>query len=309
MSTSGSYRLLSTFNDLAEEAYDIIQLGADGETLSGDMLVRARKSCNFMLKSWAAQGIHLWTQEEGTLFLVVGQSKYDFSSSNLANTWYETTLSAAEASGQTVISATSTADMTALDTIGILLDTKDIHWTTIVSKTATEVTITSALPSAAASGNKIINYVSSSFIPVNRITNVRRRESSQYEIPINFESRDDYFNLPDKVSTGSPVQSYFSRQQPPGIMYVWPPTSTADTAINFTYERPIQIVVAGTDELDIPEYWYEAIIYNLAQRLILKYGCGSERAAMIRADAKAALDLALEFDSETYPINMVMQNA
>jgi hypothetical protein len=137
----------------------------------------------------------------------------------------------------------------------------------------------------------------------------RRRESGSYEISMNFESRADYFNLPDKVSNGSPVQSYFSRQQPPGIMYIWPPPASAVEAINFTYERPIQIINEGTDNIDIPEYWHEAIIYGLAERLILKFGCTEVRAAMILARAKLSLDIALEFDSELYPITMVMKNA
>lgn len=309
MATSGTYRLNTTFADIAEEALDQLQISADGETLSGDLLLRSMKTFNFMLKAWAGHGIHLWTQEEGTLFLVVGQSKYDFASSNLANTWHETTLSAAEATGQTVLSVASTANMTATDVIGIVLDTKDIHWTTVVSATSTEVTIAAALPSAAASGSFVRHYTASSFIPVNRLMNTRRRESSSYEIPINFESREDYFNLPDKVTTGSPVQSYFSRQQPHGIMYLWPSPSTAKTAINFTYERPIQTISLSTQNIDVPEYWYEALVYGLAKRLIPKMGCTSERAAILTATAQQALEQALSFDSELYPITMVMKNA
>jgi len=309
MTTSGVYRLTPTFNDVVEEALDILQLGEDGETLDGNLVERARKTANFMLKGWAGQGIHLWTQEEGTLFLVVGQSKYSFASSNLANNWNETTLSAAEASGQTVLSVTDTTNIAVADVIGILLETKDIFWTTVASKTSTEVTVDVALPSAAASGAKVRSYVASSFIPVNRITEVRRRESNTYEISINFESREDYFNLPNKTSTGEPVQSYFSRQETSGDMYIWPAPSTAETAINFSYERPIQVISLASQTLDIPEYWYEAFIYGLANRLIPKFGCTVARAQIISGMAREFMDIALSFDSETYPIKMVMRNA
>jgi len=309
MTTSGTYRLGATFDEIAEEALDILQMGEDGETLSGNMVERCRKSANFMLKAWAGQGIHLWTQQEGTLFLVVGQSKYDFASANLANTWYETTLSAAEATGQNILSVTLTTNITVGDVAGILLDTKDMFWTTVLSKTSTTITTAAVLPSAAASGAKVKTYVSGSFIPVNRVTDVRRRESMSYEIPINFESREDYFNLPDKTSTGEPVQSYFSRQETAGNMYIWPPPSTADTAINFTYERPLQIVSTGSQTIDIPEYWYEAMIYNLAKRLIPKFGCTVARAQIIANMAEEFLNVALDFDSEMYPIRMVMNHA
>ena len=309
MTTSGTYRLGATFDEIAEEALDILQMGEDGETLSGNMVERCRKSANFMLKAWAGQGIHLWTQQEGTLFLVVGQSKYDFASANLANTWHETTLSAAEATGQNILSVTLTTNITVGDVAGILLDTKDMFWTTVLSKTSTTITTAAVLPSAAASGAKVRTYVSGSFIPVNRVTDVRRRESTSYEIPINFESREDYFNLPDKTSTGEPVQSYFSRQETAGNMYIWPPPSTADTAINFTYERPLQIVSTGSQTIDIPEYWYEAMIYNLAKRLIPKFGCTVARAQIIANMAEEFLNVALDFDSEMYPIRMVMNHA
>jgi len=306
MSTSGVYRHTVNFNEIVEEALDLLQIVGDGETLGGDMQQRARRTANFMIKAWEGQGIHLWTFEEGSLFLVKGQSKYSFTTSKLANTWYETTLSAAEALGQNVLSCTSTANMTVADIIGIVLDDKTTHWTTVVSKTSSTVTVASVLPSAAASGNFVRNYVPSTFIPVTRVMETRRRESSSYEIGMNFESRKDYFHLPDKVSTGQPIQAYFSRQNPDGIMYVWPAPDDTAIVINFTYERPIQTIESGTDTLDIPNYWYEAIIYGLAERLILKFGCSQARALLIKDGATKALDLALEYDTDLYPIMVNM---
>lgn len=306
MSTSGVYRHTVNFNQIAEEALDLLQIGQDGETLSSDMQQRARKTANFMLKAWEGQGIHLWTFEEGSLFLVKGQSKYDFSSANLANTWHETTLSSAEAAGQNVLSCASTVNMAVDDVIGIVLDDKTLHWTTVVSIASSSVTVFDVLPSPAASGNFVRNYVPETFIPVTRMMETRRRESTSYEISMNFESRKDYFHLPDKVTTGTPIQSYFSRQNPEGVLYLWPSPSDAATVINFTYERPIQTIVRGTDNLDIPDYWYEAIIYGLAERLILKFGCGKDRAILIKESARVALDLALEYDTDIYPITVTI---
>jgi hypothetical protein len=305
MTTSGSYRLTVDFNDIAEEALDLLQVGQDGETLGGDSMERARKTANFMIKAWQGQGIHLWTMQEGTLFTVKSQAQYDFSNANLANTWYETTISATEAAGQTILSCTDTTNMSATNIIGIVLDSKITHWSTILSKTSTTVTIAAGLPTIATTGAKVRFYAVSSFIPVERILAVRRRESSTYEIPIAFESRADYFQFPDKSSTGSPIQAYFSRQKDPGIMYLWPTPSTSEYVINFTYERPIQIINLGTDTFDIPDYWMEAFIHNLAVRLIPKFGCSQGRAAILQQFAKDSLDLALSFDTDLYPIRLV----
>src|SRR6185436_1436929 len=76
-----------------------------------------------------------------------------------------TTISAAEAAGQTVISITSNTDattnpgttvtMTSGDYVGIELDDGTLHWSTISGTPSTTMTIVDALTSAAASGNYV----------------------------------------------------------------------------------------------------------------------------------------------------------
>jgi hypothetical protein len=69
----------------------------------------------------------------------------------------ETTLDAAEVSGQTVLSVTATTNMTVGDSIMIELDDSTFHLSTISSFSAGDtVTIADALPSKAASGNTVI---------------------------------------------------------------------------------------------------------------------------------------------------------
>lgn len=310
MSTSGSYNLNHTLNELLEEAFDLLQVGADGETLTADMLKRGKRSLNLMLKEWEAQGLHLWTKEEGSLFLAVGTEQYDFTSASthLANTYYETTLSAAEASGQTELSVTSTTNMTVTDPIGIILDNNDLHWSTVASKTATTVTINDALTRAAASGAAVYNYRLNDFKPAIRVISTRRKDASN-EIPMLFESRGDYFNLPNKTQTGTPVMSYYARKEPMGIMYVWPAPDSAIPVINFSYERKIQIMNSGSDTFDMPEYWFNALAYNASVELIPKYGCSLARATLLKAAAKEKLDLALGFDSSRYPIDVEVVHA
>jgi len=69
----------------------------------------------------------------------------------------KTTTSGDEASGQTVISVTDATGMASGDNFSIELDDGDWHHTTINGAPAgNDVTITAALPSAAASGNEVI---------------------------------------------------------------------------------------------------------------------------------------------------------
>ena len=169
MATSGTYNLSTTLNELLEESFDLLQVGADGETLSGNEYSRGKKTLNFMLKAWEGQGIHLWTYETGTLFLTIGQSSYAFgdATTHLANDYNQTTTDADEAIGQTVISVTSTSGFANNDPIGIVDDNNEIHWSTIVSFVADDtVTINDALTVAASSGNIVYHYMLSSFKPV-----------------------------------------------------------------------------------------------------------------------------------------------
>lgn len=71
----------------------------------------------------------------------------------------ETTLSADAAAGDTQITVASTADFSASDQIAVMTDRNERHLTTVSSvDDATTMTLAAALPAAASSGLKVINY-------------------------------------------------------------------------------------------------------------------------------------------------------
>ena len=307
MTTSGRFNLSTTLNELLEETADILQIGADGEPLSGDFLVRARKTLNFMLKAFEGQAIHLWTFSTGTLFLTIGQNSYAFgdSDTHLANDYNETTIDADEAIGQTVISVTSTTGFANSDPIGIVTNDNALHWSTISSFVANDtVTIADALTVKASIGNVVYQYTLNSFKPVSRVSSVRRKETTDYEVPINFLSKEDYEMLPNKKQKGTVIQTYYERKQPTGTMFVWNPPSSAIPVLRFSYERRIQIMEDPGDTFDMPEDFFEAITWNLAKRLIPKFGCTVARATLINKMAVESLDVALGFDTAPYPITV-----
>ena len=319
MSTSGIYTLSKNLNEIASEAFDILQIGADGETLSGDMVSRARKSLNSMLKEWQTQGIHLWSYTEGSLFLAVGQEKYDFreASTHIANDWFETTTTAATVAGANTILVTSADDIQDGDVIGVIQNDSNLFWTTVNGSPAgLTVTLTDNITLPTLSGAFVRNYrvgtaTSPELIPVSRILNVRRKETTDYEIPIIFESRQDYFDLPNKNQVGTPIQAYYSRQdlagETSGVMYLWSSPDSSIPVINFTYERKLQIMIEEDDTLDVPDYAQEAIIYNLAVKLIPKYGASAGLAAWIKGEAQVLKNDMLAYDAAVYPIKMKMR--
>ena len=319
MTTSGIYTLSKTLNEVAAESFDILQIGADGETLSGDMIGRFKISANLTLKEWQAQGIHLWSYTEGTLFLTVGQEKYDFreSSTHVANTWFETTTTADTVAGATSIEVTSIDDIQDGDPIGIIQNDNNLFWTTVNgTPSGLTVQLDDAITLATLSGAFVRNYrvgtsTAPELIPVSRILNVRRQESTDYEIPIIFESREDYFNLPNKSQNGTPIQAHYARQdlagEEGGIMYLWSAPSSSVPVINFTYERKLQILDDPDDTLDLPDYAQLAFIYDVAVKLIPKFGASKDLAFWVKSEAERLKNDMLSYDSAVYPIKMKMK--
>jgi hypothetical protein len=82
-------------------------------------------------------------------------------------------------------------------------------------------------------------------------------------------NRDSYSNLPNKTFTGKPLQFWLDRTLNQPVMYVWPvPNESQALGQVVTYvKRYIMDVGSLTEEIEIPQRWFEAIVYQLAARL------------------------------------------
>lgn len=82
-------------------------------------------------------------------------------------------------------------------------------------------------------------------------------------------NRDSYANLPNKTFTGKPLQFWLDRTLNEPVMYIWP-VPNADQSLGqvVTYvKRYIMDVGTLTQEIEVPQRWYDAIVYILASRL------------------------------------------
>lgn len=84
-------------------------------------------------------------------------------------------------------------------------------------------------------------------------------------------TREEYFRLPDKSTSGKPTNYYYDPQLTTGTLYIWPTDSGANT-LKFTYRRPLEDIDSATDDPDFPPEWLDALTYNLAVRLAPFYG-------------------------------------
>lgn len=174
MATSGSFDYSRTAAQLIAGVYEDLGAISVGATVAAADEAMALSRLNYIAKQYqgksdGAPGIKVHTRQRVTLMLAKGQQSYlvgPASSDARASTAVgRTTISAAEAGGQTVLSITSNTDtttypgttitMTASDIIGIELDAGTIHWSTISGTPGATATIADALASAAAAGNYV----------------------------------------------------------------------------------------------------------------------------------------------------------
>ena len=93
------------------------------------------------------------------------------------------------------------------------------------------------------------------------------------EIPLARMNRDDYTNLPNKYfQSNRSLQYWYDRLIPNPVMHLWPvPNSGADTCqLVLWVQRYIMDVGTMTQELEVPQRWYEAIVSMLAAKMALE---------------------------------------
>jgi hypothetical protein len=83
-------------------------------------------------------------------------------------------------------------------------------------------------------------------------------------------NRDDYTNLPNKNFTANqPYQYWFNRTIPQSKIVLWPAPSDPFVQMTIWYSRQVMDVGDLYDELEIPQYFYQAIQLMLAHQMSL----------------------------------------
>lgn len=299
MATSGSIDFNLARNQLIRSA-----LRKHGHTSThASEYADAAEDLNVMLKHWQTQGFKLWKRAEATLFLQKSSQSYSLGSTgtHATESYVSTTVGTAYSAGTTLVLA-STSGMTAGDNIGVELDGGTREWKTILSvDSATDVTLSGALSGAAAVGNTVYTYTTKISRPL-RVENVRLAYSDGSEIPVHVISRAEYMDRPNKANSGAVVEVHYQPTLTNGTLYVWPTTDDVDNVLKFTYLKPIEDFDALGDDMDLPQEWTRAIIWNLAAEMITTFGTPDPDASRIEARAALFLNEVTMFDAEDAPV-------
>jgi hypothetical protein len=261
-----------------------------------------------MVKEWVARGIDIWLRDEITLFLQPNTQSYALGTTHATRSYAETTLSAAEAISSTVMNVTSSSGMTAGDNIGIKLTDNTIHWTTIVSvDSTTQVTITTGLASAAASGKKVYAYTTKAERPI-KILSAFRSDKNGIDNQIDIIGEDDYRQQANKTSDGPPVELWYQPTLTTGTLYVWPDNGGANwDKISMSAQYYPDDFDTAANNPQFPIEWGNALVWGLAAELCSEYGLPEKEQGRIWQVAEHKLNELLAFDVENASVEFGLE--
>lgn len=309
MATSGSVDFSQTRNEIIGDA--LVQIGAiaAGDAPSAEDSAFAARQLNRMVKAWQADGVHLWKRKEAYLFCSTGQARYGFGSAatdhaaEVSDVAF-TTLTADAASGASSLTVDSTTGIAAADYIGVVLDDGTIDWDT-VSAVPGAITLTGTLSGAASSGNAVFAYTTRLNRPL-RIVAASRRDTNEIDTPIIMTSHEEYQRIPNKTSQGRTNNVYYQPEIPTGYAYLWPAPDTSSDRIRITCELPIEDFDASSNTADLPQEWLDALVWNLARRLMPSYGTPAADRQQIMFEAEQSYQTLKGWDAEPEPLYMQM---
>lgn len=115
----------------------------------------------------------------------------------------------------------------------------------------------------------------------------------------------DYNNLPVTTS-GTPVQVSYQPFVDYGVLSVWPTPDAsvpAGSSIYITYQQPLYKFTTGTETLDCPQEWYNAVIYQLTHVKSDDYSLPLEDRRWFEKQAEKRLVTALSAGTEDASVN------
>jgi hypothetical protein len=315
MATSGSTNYTQNRNEIILDAFRLLNVYGIGRTVSAENMTFANSLLNKMIKAWQSKGIHLWSMEEGVLFVSANNGTYDLASSTVkAASWDDTIitqLSSDHSTSATTLVVNSTTGMVAADKIGVVLADNTVHWTTIVSvDSSTGLTITSGLASAASTNANVYTYTNTIGRPL-KIHNCRRvsgvdsstTNSAAVEIPMRQLSQSEYDVMPIKGANGAPVDYTYTPNVDYTTLNLWPRPDNVSYYFRFRYSRLIEDLDYATDNFDFPSEWLETITYQLAARLATPFGKTELASGLIIPMASSMLEDMLNYDNEVASVS------
>lgn len=272
-----------TRDDIINYALTLVGAKAAGEDALTEDVTIAAEALNDMVQAWQETGVHLWNRNFATLFAVSGQRRYQLGGTGadlaIRDDVTTPTVTVAIVGSTNVVTVSDTTSFTVGQDANVLQDdgtiaTRNVAAITPTTAPAGTLTLNSPVTNVAV-GNIVFTDAARVPKPL-RVPTARREQvfsgsTQSQEIPMVQMGRVDYEDLPNKETSGTPVQFYYDPKIDFGEMYLWPVPDNDTTRINFTYYEPIDIFSDATTAADFPNEWVAALKYNLAVQIAPLY--------------------------------------
>lgn len=293
MATSGSWDYSRTAAQLIARVAKNLGVLGRGETINSNDESDILEVLNIVAKELSGDidlspGDKIWTRQRVTLFLAEGQQTYQIgpaSGDARATTLYgRTTIDAAEAASQTVISVTATSDTTttpgttstatASDIIGVEVDDGTIHWSTVSSISAGDtITIGTGLSTTAAVGNYVWWFTSrAQRFPVIESAVLRDENYNDTPLDVYRNARDYDLGVADKYADGTPTAILVEPLRiTTRVTLNSQPTDVTDTIV-LTVKYPAEDYDATTNDIAFPQEWLGFLEWEVTLRCLPMFG-------------------------------------
>ena len=91
------------------------------------------------------------------------------------------------------------------------------------------------------------------------------------DTPVEFSSRKEYADIPDKTVVGRPDRCFVDKQRDQLVFTLWPVPENSTDQLSFNAVRKFEDFDTSSDNADIPYHMYDAFAAELAFRLAEKY--------------------------------------
>lgn len=336
--TSGKYTFQVIEVELIiREAFE--RIGILGEFVEAQKLNAARTSINFLLLEWMNKSVNLWTLQSAYLPLITNQGQYIFDNivgdviqANLRTSTRQLNGTSASSNGNAAnaFDGNPTTNCDAGINGNISYDygagvTQQINFIGIQSFIS--ITYTLVLESSNDNINWTLLYTIPTQLfaasvnvwldiptPINARAYRIRETAGQtlnitelyfnnniLDLPISSVSRYEYYTYPNKKLQGRPTIYYLDSQINP-VFNLWPIPSSQYNCLQYTYKKMMQDVGQFTNSLQIPQRFYQAMVWGVAYHMALKYN--PQIAPSMLSEYDKSFVLAASEDAEITPIRI-----
>ena len=123
--------------------------------------------------------------------------------------------------------------------------------------------------------------------------------TGQADLSVSRISVSTYASIPNKLTTGRPIQVYIDRVSPTPTVNMWPIPDTAQTyTLVYWRLRRIQNAGSGVNTMDVPFRFLNCMVAGLAYMLSMKVPGGMDRVGLLKQQYDEAWELAATEDRD-----------